>query len=333
MIKVGVIGYGYWGPNIVRNFSMHLEFEVICIAEPRKDRCKLAKRACPTAALVENHEDLISNKEIEVVAICTPVSTHYELTKASLLNGKHVLVEKPLAGNLEEANELIRLAKISGLCLLVDYTFLYTGAIREVRQLFDSGALGKINYIDSTRINLGIYQTDVNVLWDLATHDLSIIYHLIPERPASLQAIGAIHPEGGNEHIAYLILHYTSGMLVHLNCSWASPVKIRQMIFGGSEKMVIYDDIEPSNKLKVYDYSISELTEEERRKNLVDYRLGEVRIPKVPLTEALSILVEDFYQMLNGELPYYNPEISLSIIETLIRADESLRSGGKRVYL
>jgi predicted dehydrogenase len=332
-MKVGVIGYGYWGPNIVRNFSMHPKCEVICIAEPREDRSSVAKRACPTAMLVQNHEELIEDPNVEAVAICTPVSTHYELAKACLLKGKHVLVEKPLATCSEEAKELIELAESKGLCLLVDYTFLYTGAVRKVHDLLRNGELGRMNYIDSTRINLGIYQTDVNVLWDLATHDLSIIYHLLPERPESLQAIGAIHPESGTEHIAYLTLHYPSGMLVHLNCSWASPVKIRQMIFGGSEKMVIYDDIEPSNKLKIYDYSPSEPSDEERRNTLVDYRLGEVRIPKFPLTEALSVMVEDFYQTIHGESPYYRPDMSLNIIRTLMKADESLRNEGKRISL
>lgn len=332
-MKVGVIGYGYWGPNVVRNFSMHHDCEVVCIAEPRLDRINVAKRACPTATLLQNHDELISEPNIDAVAICTPVSTHYELAKACLLNGKHVLVEKPLATCTEEAEELIQLAESKGLCLLVDYTFLYTGAVRKVRELVRNGELGRMNYIDSTRINLGIYQSDVNVLWDLATHDLSIIYHLITERPESLQAIGAMHPESGTEHIAYLILHYASGMLVHLNCSWASPVKIRQMIFGGSEKMVIYDDIEPSNKLKIYDYSASESSDEERRNTLVDYRLGEVRIPKFPLTEALSVLVEDFYGTIHGEAPYYGTDMSLDIIRTLMKADESLRNGGKMVSL
>lgn len=332
-MKVGVIGYGYWGPNIVRNFAMHPECEVVCIAEPRKDRGKVAKRAWPTATLVEKYEELITDFNVEAVAICTPVSTHYELAKACLLNGKHVLVEKPLATCYEEAEELILLAESKGLCLLVDYTFLYTGAVRKVHELIRNGVLGRMNYIDCTRINLGIYQADVNVLWDLATHDLSIIYHLIPELPKSLHAIGAVHPESGTEHIAYLILYYPSGMLVHLNCSWASPVKIRQMIFGGSDKMVIYDDIEPSNKLSVYEYSASEPSDEERRKTLVDYRLGEVRIPKLPLTEALSVLVEDFYQTIHGGLSYYRPDMSLDIIRTLIKADESLRNGGKQVDL
>ena len=332
-MKVGVIGYGYWGPNIVRNFLMHPECEVVCIAESREDRRNVAKRACPTATLLENHIGLIQDPNVEAVAICTPVETHYELTKACLLEGKHVVVEKPLATRFEEAEELLQLAEDKGLCLLVDYTFLYTGAVRKVHELLRNGELGRMNYIDSTRINLGIYQTDVNVLWDLATHDLSIIYHLLPERPESLQAIGAIHPESGTEHIAYLILHYTSGMLVHLNCSWASPVKIRQMIFGGSEKMVIYDDIEPSNKLKIYDYSAFEPSDEERRNSLVDYRLGEVRIPKFPLTEALAVMVDDFWHIIQGHPAHYDRKMSLDIVNTLIKADESLANGGKVVLL
>lgn len=332
-LRVGVLGYGYWGPNIVRNFSMHPECEVVSIAEPREDRRSVAKRVCPTAKMVEDHTALITQADIEAIAICTPVSTHYELAKACLLSGKHVLVEKPLATDLQKSKELLELAEDRGLCLLVDYTFLYTGAVQKIHDLIANGELGTVNYVDSTRINLGIYQTDVNVLWDLATHDLSVIYHLMPERPESLQAIGAVHEESGTEHIAYLSLHYPSGMLVHLNCSWASPVKIRQMIFGGSEKMIIYDDIEPSDKLKIYDYSASEQSDEERRKVLVDYRLGEVRIPKVPMTEALSVLVDDFYKMTNGSQPRYDSQMSLDIVNTLIKADESLKNGGKKVLL
>ncbi len=332
-MKVGVIGYGYWGPNIVRNFSMHPECEVTCIAEAREDRRNVAKRACPTATLLENHIGLIQDPNVEAVAICTPVETHYELAKACLLEGKHVLVEKPLSTRLEEAEELLRLAEEKGLCLLVDYTFLYTGAVRKVHELIQNSELGAINYIDSTRINLGIYQTDVNVLWDLATHDLSIIYHLIQQRPEGVQAIGAVHPKVETEHIAYLILHYPSGMLVHLNCSWASPVKIRQMIFGGSKKMVIYDDIEPSNKLKIYDYSAFEPSDEERRNSLVDYRLGEVRIPKFPLTEALAVMVDDFWHTAQGHPSHYDRKMSLDIVNTLIKADESLANGGKVISL
>ncbi|MCB9204922.1 MAG: Gfo/Idh/MocA family oxidoreductase [Flavobacteriales bacterium] len=332
-LKVGVIGFGYWGPNIVRNFSMHAACEVVCIAEPNEDRRVVAQKACPTARIVKNHTALIEEQGIDAVAICTPVSTHYQMAKQCLLNGKHVLVEKPIATGLQEAKELLDLAQQRGLCLLVDYTFLYTGAVQHIRSLISNDELGSINYIDSTRINLGIYQSDVNVLWDLATHDLSVIYHLVPERPESVQAIASIHQESGIEHIAYLSLHYPSGMLVHLNCSWASPVKIRQMIIGGSKKMVIYDDIEPSDKLKVYEYSTSAPSDEERRKVLVDYRLGEVRIPKISLTEALSVMVDDFYGMINGQPPAYDAKMSLDIVNTLIKADESLQNGGTKVLL
>lgn len=312
---------------------MHSECEVVCIAEPREDRRLVAKKACPTAKLVDDHSSLLLDVEIEAVAICTPVSTHYQMTKECLMRGKHVLVEKPISTSFDEAKELLELAERKGLTLLVDYTFLYTGSVQKIHDLITNGELGTVSYVDSTRINLGIYQTDVNVLWDLATHDLSVIYHLMPERPESLQAIGALHEESGTEHIAYLSLHYPSGMLVHLNCSWASPVKIRQMIIGGSDKMIIYDDIEPSDKLKIYDYSASEPSDEERRKVLVDYRLGEVRIPKVPMTEALSVLVDDFYKMTHGSQPHYDSQLSLDIVNTLIKADESLKNGGKKVLL
>ncbi len=333
MLKVGVIGYGYWGPNIVRNFTMHPACEVICIAETRQDRREVAKKASLTANVVAYDDELINDPNVEAVAICTPVGTHYQLAKECLLKGKHVLVEKPLSTRYEEVEELLQLAEEKGVSLLVDYTFLYTGAVRKVHELITDNELGEVQYIDSTRINLGVYQADVNALWDLATHDLSIIYHLFPERPDRLRAIGALHSEVGTEHIAYLILHYPSGMLVHLNCSWASPVKIRKMIFGGTEKMLIYDDVEPSDKLKLYEYSAVNPTGEERRKVLVDYRLGDIRIPKFPLTEALSLMVDDFWRTTAGANPQYDVRMTLDIVKTLIKADESLRKGGELISI
>lgn len=332
-VSIGVVGYGYWGPNIIRNLSEHDGFEVAAIADLDPSRRAKAEKMCPGASIVGSFHELVKIPGLDAVAICTPVCTHFEMASMAMSMGLHVLVEKPLATSVSQADALLSLSSEKGVVLLVDYTFLYTGAVRKIKDLLHDEDFGTINYIDSTRINLGIFQDDVNVLWDLATHDLSIIYYLIEEKPVSVQAIGASHTDNGIENIAYLSLRYASGLLVHLNCSWASPVKIRQIIIGGEQQMIIYDDIQPSDKLKVYEYANVSNSGEDRRRMLVDYRLGEVRIPKFPLTEALSVMVDDFYSTIQGQKPHYSPTMSLNIVRTLVLADESMRNNGKLMLL
>lgn len=329
MVRVGVVGYGYWGPNIVRNLSEHDGFEVIAIADQDASRRQLAGRAYPNCLLVEGFEDILNIPDLQAIAICTPVSTHYEFALRAIESRLHVLVEKPICTCSRDADNLLKLADQKNVRLLVDYTFLYTGAVRKMKELLSSEDFGKLLYVDSTRINLGVYQHDVNVLWDLAIHDLSIIYHLIKERPTGIQAIGTSHTQNGIENIAYLVLHYGSGMLIHLNCSWTSPVKIRHMIIGGEKKMIIYDDIEPTDKLKIYQHVPISDSNEARRNVLVDYRLGEVRIPKFEVVEALSLMVDDFYRSISGNTPYYDPSITPDIIRILELADESIQNNGK----
>lgn len=332
-MKVGILGYGYWGPNLVRNFMQHEGFTLYGIADLREDRLKEAKKTYKSLSLTKDADELIENSEIDVIVIATPVSTHYALAKKALTSGKHVLVEKPLVTSQAQAEELIALAKHQQVHLQVDYTFLYTGSVQKIKETLHKD-FGKINYIDSTRINLGVFQADTNVLWDLAVHDLSIIYYLIEERPYQVQAIGAAHMGNGIENLAYLTLRYHSGLIVHLNCSWASPVKIRKMIIGGEKKMIIYDDIEPTDKLKIYDYGYSVISDEYRRNALVDYRLGDVTIPKFSHREALSTMVDDFYNILaNGAEPTYNAQLSLDITRTLAAAELSLKQDGQMVNL
>lgn len=333
-MNVGVLGYGYWGPNLVRNFMQKDGFVVTGLADLREDRLKIAGKSFPGVLLTTQADDLLTHPDIEVIVVATPASTHYAFAKKAIENGKHVLVEKPLATKNEEVADLFALAEKHGVKLMVDYTFLYTGSVQKIKKTLQNDDFGQIHYIDSTRINLGVFQYDTNVLWDLATHDLSIIYYLIDERPYQVQAIGAAHMGNGVENIAYVTLRYRSGLIVHLNCSWASPVKIRKMIIGGNKKMIIYDDIEPTDKLKIYDYGYSMITDEYRRNALVDYRLGDVSIPKFSLREALAGLVDDFYNVVahNGK-PLYDPQLSIDVTQTLIAAEKSLKQDGQMVNI
>ncbi len=333
-MNVGVLGYGYWGPNLVRNFMQKEGITVFGLADLREDRLKIANKSFRGILLTREANDLLTHPEIDAIVIATPASTHYAFAKKAIENGKHVLVEKPLATKNEEVADLFALAEKHGVKLMVDYTFLYTGSVQKIKKTLQNQDFGQIHYIDSTRINLGVFQYDTNVLWDLATHDLSIIYHLIDERPYQVQAIGAAHMGNGVENIAYVTLRYRSGLIVHLNCSWASPVKIRKMIIGGDKKMIIYDDIEPTDKLKIYDYGYSMITDEYRRNALVDYRLGDVSIPKFSLQEALAGLVDDFYNVVvNNGTPLYSPQLSIDVTRTLIAAEQSLKQDGQMVAL
>lgn len=333
-MNVGVLGYGYWGPNLVRNIMQKDGLHVAGVADLREDRLEVAQKHYPGLRVTTQADDLLEDNSIDIIVVATPVSTHYQLALKAIENGKHVLVEKPLATKMEHVEDLFQKAEAKGVKLLVDYTFLYTGAVRKIKETLKESEFGNIHYIDSTRINLGVFQYDTNVLWDLATHDLSIIYHLIDERPYQLQAIGAAHMGNGIENMAYLTLKYRSGLIVHLNCSWASPVKIRQMIIGGDKKMIIYNDIEPSDKLKIYEYGYSVITDEYRRNALVDYRLGDVRIPKFSFKEALSTLVDDLYDVVVNDLPpAYDPKLSLDVTKTLLVASESLKQNGKMMDL
>lgn len=333
-MNVGVLGYGYWGPNLVRNIMQKDGLYMAGVADLRQDRLSVARKQYLGLKLTLNADDLLLDPTIDLIVIATPVSTHYPLAVKALEQGKHVLVEKPLATEIAHVEHLFKLAEDKGVKLFVDYTFLYTGAVQKIKDTLSKTDFGKINYIDSTRINLGVFQHDTNVLWDLATHDLSIIFHLINERPYQLQAIGAAHLGNDIENLAYLTLKYRSGLIVHLNCSWASPVKIRQMIIGGDKKMIIYNDIEPSDKLKIYDHDFSVITDEYRRNALVDYRLGDVTIPKFPLKEALASLVDDIYNVIvNGAAPTYDPSLSFDVTKTLLAASESLKQNGKMIDL
>jgi predicted dehydrogenase len=284
--------------------------------------------------ITTNPDNIIKDPAIDAVAIATPVFTHFQLAKTALKNGKHVLLEKPMTSTSKEAEGLIEIASKNGLSLMVDHTFLYTGAVQKIKQLIDTDTIGKVKYLDSTRINLGLFQPDINVLWDLAPHDISILTHLVNEKPYSLNATGVSHTNNGLENIAFLTVNFESGFIAHFNCSWTSPVKIRLMLIGGDKKMIVFNDLEPTEKIKIYDTGYNVKTDEEKQKLLIDYRTGDIFIPKTPSTEALALMAEDFAQyILNDKRPVSDFNSGLSVIKVLEASNESIKNKGKEVRI
>ncbi len=333
-MKVGVIGYGYWGPNVVRNLLGHPGAEVVIVADANPERLAEIRRIYPAIQTTLDATDVIRSSGIDAIVIATPVNTHYPLAKAALLAGKHVLVEKPLASNLAEAEELVKLAEEKHLVLMIDHTYLYSGAVQMIKKLIDSGELGQIQSFSSTRINLGLFQSDINVLWDLAPHDISILLYLIGQAPTMVNAVGASHTKNGIENIAYLTMRYDNGIIAHVNASWVSPVKIRQILIAGDKKMIVYDDNEPTEKIKVYETGYTVRTDEEKKRLYMDYRSGDIHIPKIESKEPLRLMVEDFVQAVTtGSTPVSNAAFGLQVVRILDAADRSIQKGGAEVQL
>ncbi len=334
MKGIAIVGYGYWGPKLTRNFLQDGSFGWVGICEEDPARLKRGKRENPGAEAAGSFARVLANPDIEAVALATPVATHHPLALAALKAGKHVLVEKPLATSSSGAEELLRAAKKARRILMVDHTFVYHPAVQLVRSLINSGELGRLNYIDSTRINLGLFQHDVNVLWDLAVHDISIINFFTAERPSVVQAIGSSHPPGPLASIGVLSLRYASGLFVHINCSWVSPVKIRHMLIGGDRKMVIYDDLNANEPVKIYDSGVVARTDEERNRLMFEYRAGDVYSPKVVPREALANLVSDFAAAVgSGKPPLSDGRFGADAVRILEAAQRSVESGGSETRL
>ncbi|MCH4822753.1 Gfo/Idh/MocA family oxidoreductase [Gramella lutea] len=334
MVNVGIIGYGYWGPNLVRNFFAADGCYVKMVADARLGRLEQLKKVFPSILAVKSAEEIIKNPDIDAVVIATPVSAHFELAKKALLQGKHVLVEKPMTASVEEAEILINIAEQKGLLLMVDHTFLYTGAVQKMRQLINNNELGNIKYVDSTRINLGLFQSDINVLWDLAPHDLSILSYLVDETAYSVNARGITHTCNGIENIAYLTVNFPSGLIAHFNCSWTSPVKVRMMLIGGDEKMILYNDLENTEKIKVYDTGYTYYNDEERQQVLVDYRTGDIHVPKVSTTEALLNMANDFISCIQtGNKPESSCNLGLEVVKILEASTISIKNQGREVVV
>jgi predicted dehydrogenase len=334
MNVIAIVGYGYWGPKLVRNFLQSGAFTQVAICEENASRLARGLRENPGAVDAGAFTQLLANPSVEAVALATPVATHHPLARAALLAGKHVLVEKPLATRSADAEELVALAAERSRVLMVDHTYVYHPAVQRIRQLVADGTLGQLTYIDSTRINLGLFQHDVNVLWDLAVHDLAIINSLTAERPAVVQAIGASHTASPLANIGVLVLRYASGLFVHLNCSWVSPVKIRHMLIGGDRKMVVYDDLDANEPVKVYDSGFAARTDEERNRLLFEYRAGDVYSPKIAPREALANLVADFAAAIKEKRsPFSDGRFGADTVRILEAAERSVTSGGKEIPL
>jgi len=333
-INIAIIGYGYWGRNLVRNFYSTPNVNLHTIVDTDADRLKSIPKNYPSVRISSDIDEIFQNTSIDAVVIATPVFTHYDLAKKALLAGKHVLVEKPMTSSSAEAKELIELALAKDKLLMPDHTFLYTGAVQKMKELVSSDFIGSIQYIDSTRINLGLFQPDINVLWDLAPHDLSICDYLLNEKPYSLQATGISHTNNGIENIAYLTLNYQSNRIAHFNCSWTSPVKVRSMLIGGDKKMIFYNDLETTEKVKVYDTGFDVKTEEEKTKILVDYRVGDIYVPKLDSTEALANMAKDFVNaIIYNQTPRSNAELGLRVVEILEAAQKSIKNKGNEVVI
>ncbi len=333
MIRVGVIGYGYWGPNIVRNFYSIDGFRVHTICDKSPDCLQRVKRAYPSVNVASDASEVVESPEIDVVAVVTPVWTHYDLAKAALNNGKHVFVEKPFTCNSQQAEELIELADKKGLKIMVDHTFLFTGAVRKIRQLVDDGSLGDLYYYDSLRVNLGLFQHDVNVIWDLAPHDLSIMDYIIQDNPEAIVATGESHLNG-HEDVAFITLYFPRNIIAHVNVNWLSPVKVRTTLIGGQKKMLVWNDLEADEKVKVYDKGVSIKDRENLHQLLVSYRSGDMWAPQVEQLEALRAELMYFHECITqNATPFNDGAAGLRVVRMLEAASQSIRKRSEAVLL
>ncbi len=333
MLKMGVIGYGYWGPNIVRNFNGVEGAKVVTVCDSSDSMAKKAGKAYPNISTTCDVNDVIASPDIDAVAVITPVSTHFELARRALENGKHVFVEKPFTATAAQAEELVELAEKKHLTIMVDHTFLFTGAVRKIKELIDEGILGKLYYYDSTRVNLGLFQHDVNVVWDLAPHDFSVMDFVIDEKPVAVSATGGVH-YNGFEDVAYVTVFCEDNVIGHFNVNWLSPVKVRTTLLGGNKKMLLWNDLEADEKLRIYDKGVDVKTRENVYDLLVSYRSGDAWIPKVQQTEALKLEAEHFVDcVINNKKPINDGAAGVRVVKMLEAANESLAAKGKLVEL
>jgi len=335
VISVGVLGLGYWGPNLVRNLNACPDTHLAWLCDTKADRLQAVGNQYPAAKQTANFNDLLDDDKVDAVVIASPVGTHYALAKAALTRGKHVLVEKPLAASIEQAEELAELSAHHRRVLLVDHIFLYSPSVRKMAELIRNGNVGDILFIDSVRINLGLFQHDINVIWDLAPHDLSIIDYLIGRSPKSVVAAGASHAGKGREDVAYLHLDYGDNLLASVHVNWLSPVKVRHFLIGGRRRSVLYNELDISERVKVYDRGIDVSEDpEDMRRTLISYRSGDVLAPQLDAREPLGFLVQHFVDCIeNGREPISGPEQGVRIVRILNAATRSLASGQTRIDL
>ncbi len=335
MVNVGIVGYGYWGPNLVRNFMEVPGAKVKTVCDQRADRLPVVTNRYPTIETTSDYRALLEDPALDAVVIATPASTHFALAMQALSANKHVLVEKPLADKSTDAQLLIAEAKRRERVLMVDHTFVYTGAVRKIHDLIQRGELGDLYYYDAGRVNLGLFQHDVNVIWDLAVHDLAIIDYLFAEKPRAVSATGISHVPGEPENLAYLTLFFEGNLIAHINVNWLSPVKVRRTLIGGSQKMVVYDDLEPSEKIKIYDKGITLKNDRESiYKMLISYRTGDMLVPQLDMTEALHTEALHFLDCIaTGKKPLTDGDVGLRVVRLLEAATRSMKGKGTLVNL
>lgn len=332
-MKFGVIGYGYWGPNVVRNLMNLDGAEVYAIADGSPAAQARARKAYPSVKITANAADVLTSPEVDVVAIVTPVWTHYELTKTALENGKHVFVEKPFTSTVAQGEELVNLAAQKNLKIMVDHTFLFTGAVKRIGKLIDEGTLGNLYYYDSTRVNLGLFQHDINVLWDLAPHDLSIMDFLIKSNPEGVAATGQGHLNG-HEDVAFMTIYFPEKVIAHINVNWLSPVKVRTTLIGGEKRMIVWNDLEADEKVKVYDKGVKITSCEGVYDLLVSYRSGDMWSPQLEQVEALRQELTYLVDCVSsGNEPFNNGHAGLRVVKMLEAASESMNRKGAFVRL
>jgi predicted dehydrogenase len=333
MINVGVIGYGYWGPNVVRNFSAQEGFRVVAVCDKNPNALGRVKQAYPRVEVTSDSAVITRSTRIDAVAVVTPVWSHYELAKSALQNGKHVFVEKPFTSSVDQAEELIELAERERRVIMVDHTFLFSGAVQKIRELIDTGVLGDLYYYDSLRVNLGLFQHDVNVVWDLAPHDLSIMQYLIPEEPEAILATGEKHVNGV-EDVAFVTVFFPRHIIAHINVNWLSPVKVRTTLIGGEKKMLVWNDLEADEKIKVYDRGVKINSAEGVHKLLVSYRSGDMWAPKIEQTEALNRELAYFYDcIVQNRAPINDGIAGWRVVRLVEAACQSMKMRGKAVVL
>lgn len=332
-MKVGIIGLGYWGPNLIRNFLAHPEIDKVYGCDLSDDRLNFIKSRFPSAELMKDYNEMLQ-KDIDIVAVATPVDTHFKFSKMALDAGKHIWVEKPFTATSEEAKELIGIAEQNNLKIFVDHTFIYTGAVRKMRELVDSGEIGEIKYFDSVRINLGLFQHDVNVIWDLAPHDLSIMQYLMPHEKVVAVSAHGIANYYDHENVAHLSVYFDNNCFAHFHVNWTSPVKIRKMLVGGDKKMLVFDDMENFEKIKIYDAGVNVSTKEKIHEALVQYRMGDMHSPKVIATEALSLGVAEFVNAIKEDRnPLTSGSDGLEVVKILEASEKSIKNKGKLIEI
>ena len=332
-VRVGVIGYGYWGPNVVRNLHSVENCRIVAICDQNPSALRRASRSLAGIELTMSSSALLTSTQIDAIAVVTPVWTHFELARAALQNGKHVFVEKPFTSTPQQAEELIELADRRGLKIMVDHTFLFSGAVRKIRELVDLGTLGQLYYFDSTRVNLGLFQHDVHVVWDLAPHDLSILDYIIQAKPEAVVATGGRHLNGLAD-MAFITVYFPGNVIAHVNVNWLSPVKVRTTLIGGEKKMLVWNDLEPDEKIKIYDKGVQIGNGKGVYELLVSYRSGDVWAPKVEQTEALKVELEYFIDcVFKDRKPFNDGAAGLRVVKLLEAADRSLQERGKIITL